>query len=483
MTKAVEEEEEEASSSMNETEPFIEIEDGKGVEPVKRNRRQLGILSVALITYFNVSGGPWGSEPIIASCGPLIGLTAVLIFPWIWCLPLALTFAELFTAFPTDGSFCTWVGHAFGRSTGFQVGFWSWVSGVIDNAIYPCLVVDTVRAMLSGSNLTLSSDTFVSLPVFFIRIAVAILFMLPTLTSIEIVGNTLLFMSILVFFPFGILIFLSIPQIHPSNWFAIRPDMDWSRLISTLYWNYSGFDAAGAYAGEIRNPKTTYPKAMVLTVILIALTYALPFLAVSGVDKPHFTSWDDGSYSVIAKAIGGTWLGLGVVASSIFGNLGLYVAEMAKDGFQLAGMADAGMAPPFFSKRERTTGVPQRAMFVAFFIIAVMSFFNFDTILGVDNFLSALSSVVEMCAAIRMRYSHPDIERPYKVNVSDRSMMIIFALPILVGVFVMVNELLKSWISLGLNLLFLVIGFGLSLLLAKYPYNPYETIDQSKISH
>jgi amino acid transporter len=39
-----------------------------------------------------------------------------------------------------------------------------------------------------------------------------------------------------------------------------------------LYWNYSGFDAAGAYAGEIQNPKTTYPKAMILTVIMIAIT-------------------------------------------------------------------------------------------------------------------------------------------------------------------------------------------------------------------
>jgi amino acid transporter len=39
-----------------------------------------------------------------------------------------------------------------------------------------------------------------------------------------------------------------------------------------LYWNYSGFDAAGAYAGEIQSPKTTYPKAMVLTVVLIAFT-------------------------------------------------------------------------------------------------------------------------------------------------------------------------------------------------------------------
>ena len=76
----------------------------------------------------------------------------------------------------------------------------------------------------------------------------------------------------------------------------------------------------------------------------------MPFIAISGVDKPHYTSWDDGSYVVIARAVGGQWLCVWVLVSSLFGNLGLYVAEMAKDGFQLAGMADSGLAPPFFAQ-------------------------------------------------------------------------------------------------------------------------------------
>lgn len=120
--------------------------------------------------------------------------------------------------------------------------------------------------------------------------------------------------------------------------------------MSALYWNYSGFDAAGAYAGEIHSPKTTYPRAMILCVVMIAFTYIVPFIAISGADKPHYTTWDDGSYSVIAQAVGGTWLCVWIVVSSLFGNLGLYVAEMAKDGFQLAGMADSGLAPPFFAQ-------------------------------------------------------------------------------------------------------------------------------------
>ncbi|KAG2528529.1 hypothetical protein BBO99_00008951 [Phytophthora kernoviae] len=445
--------------------------------PGSHSHRQLGILSVALITYFNVSGGPWGSEPVLAACGPFVGILAVILFPWVWCLPLSLTFAELFTAFPTDGSFCKWVGVAFGRPMGFQVGFWSWVSGVIDNAIYPCLIVDTLLPLLEGDKHTEDTNG-VTWGVFLLRAVFAVLFMLPTLSSIKVVGHTLLVMGLMIFLPFAVLVAYAMPLIEPANWFVIRKDRDWGRLMSSLYWNYSGFDAAGAYAGEIQSPKTTYPRAMVLTVVLIAFTYIIPFIAISGADMPHYTTWDDGSYSVIAEKIGGTWLCIWVLISSVFGNLGLYVAEMAKDGFQLAGMADSGLAPPYFAQRHPDTGVPRRAILLAFFIIVFMGLFDFDTILGVDNFLSALSSLVEMSAAVRMRFSHPEIERPYRVNLSDKSLVVAMMLPFTLGVFIMVNELTKSWTSFWLNVIALALGYVCQKYIEQHPYHKYSELIQ-----
>jgi len=187
------------------------------------SRRQLGILSVALITYFNVSGGPWGSEPIISACGPLIGILAVVIFPWIWCLPLALIFAELFTAFPTDASFSTWVGLAFGRPMGFQVGYWSWVAGVIDNAIYPCLIVDSLHGLYIGD---IDADpTSMNLNKFIARVGIAILFMLPCLFSIKVVGRTMLVLAIIVVLPFLVMVGVAIPQILPANWLAVSENV------------------------------------------------------------------------------------------------------------------------------------------------------------------------------------------------------------------------------------------------------------------
>lgn len=62
------------------------------------------------------------------------------VFPWVYSIPIALVSAELCTAFPHDGGYTVWVKEAFGFTLAFQEGYWSWISGVVDNAMYPVSV-------------------------------------------------------------------------------------------------------------------------------------------------------------------------------------------------------------------------------------------------------------------------------------------------------------------------------------------------------
>lgn len=89
-----------------------------------------------------------------------------------------------------------------------------------------------------------------------------------------------------------------------------------------------------------------------------------------------------------------------------------------------------------------------------------MDLFDFNVILGVDNFLSALSCVTEMCAIVVLRFKHPEIERPYKVNVSSISLLVIMVIPFSIGTFVLLNELVKSRLSLLLNIVAILLGVG-----------------------
>ncbi|KAL3673233.1 hypothetical protein V7S43_000956 [Phytophthora oleae] len=88
-----------------------EMGDGDGVlrppttlETVKEGpRRQLKVMSIVGLCYFAVCGGPIGSEYIISAGGPLIGFIFLLLFPFIFGIPIAYVTAELSTTFPQDG--------------------------------------------------------------------------------------------------------------------------------------------------------------------------------------------------------------------------------------------------------------------------------------------------------------------------------------------------------------------------------------------
>ena len=83
--------------------------------------------------------------------GPLLALLGFIVLPLVWSVPEALVTAELATAFPEDSGYVAWVTAAFGPFWGFQEGWWSWLSGVTDNSVYPVLLLSYVDAVLPGA--------------------------------------------------------------------------------------------------------------------------------------------------------------------------------------------------------------------------------------------------------------------------------------------------------------------------------------------
>ena len=120
--------------------------------------KPLKLVAAISIVFFNVSGGPLGSEEIISSLGPVIGLGLVLVFSLVFSIPQAMITAELSTAFPSNGGYSIWVQAAFGTFWGIQESYWSWFSGVVDSALYPVLLYSTGQQLLSGDGVGRPQD-------------------------------------------------------------------------------------------------------------------------------------------------------------------------------------------------------------------------------------------------------------------------------------------------------------------------------------
>lgn len=102
-----------------------------GAQP--RNDHKIGMLSLASLIFFSVSGGPYGMEEAIKTAGPLVTMLALVVLPLVWSVPEALVTCELAPTFPEPSGSVAWVSYAFGPFWGWTKGYLSWLSGVTDN--------------------------------------------------------------------------------------------------------------------------------------------------------------------------------------------------------------------------------------------------------------------------------------------------------------------------------------------------------------
>lgn len=256
------------------------------------NPNKLTLVPLIFLIYFEVAGGPYGSEPAVEAAGALYALLGFLIFPFIWSIPESLVTAELATAIPGNGGFVLWAARAFGPFCGSLMGTWKFLCGVINSAAFPALCVDylakvvpgvgsgwTRYATLAGMNLALSFLNY---------------------TGLTIVGYTAVALGAASLAPFVLMTAIAVPRIRPRRWLVRGRDNDWRLFFNTLFWNLNFWDSASTMAGEVERPERTFPTALLAAGLMTAIGYLLPLMAgIGAVNAPQET-WGNGYYADLA---------------------------------------------------------------------------------------------------------------------------------------------------------------------------------------
>eukprot|EP00405_Crypthecodinium_cohnii_P010241 CAMPEP_0206430882 /NCGR_PEP_ID=MMETSP0324_2-20121206/7060_1 /ASSEMBLY_ACC=CAM_ASM_000836 /TAXON_ID=2866 /ORGANISM="Crypthecodinium cohnii, Strain Seligo" /LENGTH=541 /DNA_ID=CAMNT_0053896757 /DNA_START=81 /DNA_END=1706 /DNA_ORIENTATION=+ len=452
--------------------------------------------AVCFIAYFNVSGGAWGSEGIISDCGPLPGFLGIFIFMWMWGWPVVLVTSELASAFPADGGYSIWVAEAFGEFWGFQESYLSWTSGVVDNALYPVLAYQTAARIFGGvwgdplPDEDSPAEGF-SFSAYLIKLILVALFTIPNLMSTRSYGTSLGLAFAMVAIPFIVFACASLATAgatlswgrllevkHDANW------SDWSDLFSNLYWNWNGFDCVSTCAGEVKNPERSYLRGLSLSMVLILFSYLVP-LGVGVVHgAPDWKLWDAGWFSTIADQQVGRWMSVWIVGACFVGNFGQYSAELFEDSWQLAGMADAGLAPKFLGRRHKYFGTPWVSIIMQVCCISVLVSFDFSSILVVDNCFSVAGTMLELAAFMKLRISRPDLERPWAIPIQKIWVLGLFLLfPFVLGTIVFLSCFYGESLGVCLtNVALLCGGPAVFWLSKKMGHREYSHYDQRHIS-
>ena len=321
-----------------------------------------------------------------------------------------------------------WVEEAFGPKASLLCGYFHWVSGATDNAIYPSLFLKYVASYLN-------SKAFFSEDVtrFVFTVAITMVLSLINYSGLHIVGNLSIIICIISMSPFIIMVLLSLPTIDPKRWWVmpdpsvvansndgatfdstgffislpIMANIQWRPLLNNLFWNLNSFDVGASFAGEVHDPDRVFPRAMFLSVIFVIFSYLLPLLAALGAIESEQSDWDAGYFTHVAIKIGGSWLGVYTVLAAGISNIALFEAEMSGDAYQLMGMADRGLIPKWFTKRSRF-GTPVNGIITGTIVIILMSVADFDQLVEMLNFAYSLSILLEYAAFIKLRFSDDD---------------------------------------------------------------------------
>ena len=373
-----------------------------------RPTRQLTLIPLIAATYFMVSGGPYGLEELIQDSGYGMSLLILLLIPLAWSLPTGLMVGELSAAIPAEGGFYVWVHRALGPFWGFQEAWLSLVSSIFDMAAYPTVFVLYLARIWPGASAGYNG----------VIIGAAVLgaCVAWNLGGSRAVGDGSVLLGLLLLSPFAFIVLVVLLR-HPAlGGMSIGAPAHGGGLLAGIMvamWNYMGWDNASTVAGEVKDPQRTYPRVMILTLIAIVLSYAVPVAAVWSTHLP-LGAWATGSWADIASILGGRWLGLAVVIAALISTFGMLNSLTMSYSRLPVAMAEAGYAPRIFLRRL-SNGVPWVSVLGCGIAWTAALSLSFDRLLMLDILLYGASLVLEFVALVVLRIREPGLVRPFRV--------------------------------------------------------------------
>uniref|UniRef100_A0A0D6QRK0 Amino acid permease/ SLC12A domain-containing protein n=1 Tax=Araucaria cunninghamii TaxID=56994 RepID=A0A0D6QRK0_ARACU len=417
---------------------------GLGIKPSETKAKKLKLIPLIFLIYFEVSGGPFGEEDAVRAAGPLLALLGFVIFPFIWSLPEALVTAELATAYPGNGGYVVWAWAAFGPFWGFLMGWWKWISGVINNAAYPVLCLDYLKRVIPAFGHGPIRQASICL--------YTLLLSYLNYTGLTIVGWTAVTLGVVSLLPFVFMFFWSIPRLKPSRW-GVGPEghKDWPLFFNTLFWNLNFWDNASTLAGEVERPQRTFPRALLCAGLLTCVGYIVPLLAATGALPLERELWADGYLADAAGHVAGSWLKFWIEVGAVLSTVGLFQAQLSSASFQLLGMSEIGLLPTLMAKRS-SYNTPVLGILISAAGTLMLSYMNFEDIISAANFLYSCGMLLEFAAFLWLRRKFPTLNRPYRVPLRLPLLICFCTVPVAFLIYVMTLATLAVYmLSLGVT--------------------------------
>lgn len=349
-------------------------------------------------------------------------------------LPLAMVCGELSTGWPKDGGIFVWIKEAFGKRVG-------WI--VVVSYLFSCVLFFPLMLQFAFTALGYVLGDGLASNKVFIGVGSSVLFWLLTWMNIRGMQWTKVINSVGawlgVFVPSAILILLALVWLASgrpmqtdyataAKWV---PDLThWNSIVflSSMMFAFAGLEVAPMIAGRTRNPQRDFPRAMLVSAVVIVSIYMVGTWALNVMfpaDKVNIVAGIMQAIGSAAKTLGMPWLLPVVGVCMTLGALGqinswlvgpIYMLQEASREDRLLGSRISRLHPVY--------DTPVFALVIQAILVTVFCFSTFISP-SVEAAYWMLTALTTLCyflpyllmfaAYWQLRRSQPDVPRSFRV--------------------------------------------------------------------
>ncbi len=321
-----------------------------------------------------------------------------------------LSYSELSALYPKAAAEYTFVKNAFkSHFFGFIIG---WLTAITS------IIVAATVALGFGGYLT----KFVDLP-----ITIGAILLIGILSIVNFIGikesawaNTIF--ALITAGGLVLIIFLgfTIEPVESIDYFEAPNGITGIILAFVLiFFAFIGFEDMANVAEEVKRPKKTIPRAIILSVVITGVIYILVSFSVIRILNWEELAASSAPLADVAQSALGINGSITLSLIALFATASTVLITLVAGARILYGMAKSNSLPQFFARIHPKTKTPWIAV-VAILITSVGFAFVGDIVIiaNIVVFAVVITFAAINLAVIVLRYTEPVLERPFKVPIN-----------------------------------------------------------------
>ncbi|MFB8001872.1 amino acid permease [Nocardia sp. NPDC056000] len=371
-----------------------------------------------------------------------IGFSTIL-----FLIPAGLVAAELGSMYADKaGGLYAWISGAFGKKVGFWIIFLSWIQVIV---FYPTGMSFAAAGVAFAFDRPDIAQNHIYVGIFaicafWLCTAVAFVsnqFALKVTRAGFLAGTALPGIILVAIFIWWIATGHDIGWQHTTNdavtvahdghdsprFFPYIAGLSGLSFLAGILLNFAGVESQGVHSTELKNPSKGYPAAIMIAAAVAFGIFTLGALAVAGIvayDKIDLNTGVFDAFSIaFAEMIHSTWPVRILAALIAYGALAGVLAWIMGPSRGVLATAHDGMLPPVLQK-VNNRGVQVNILIIQGVIVTALSsiYLFMDDVSSAFFLISAMAVslyliiyMVMYAAAIRLRYTQPDLPRAFKI--------------------------------------------------------------------